>query len=281
MKLTTLIQYILPQHALSRLLGRLLNSRNPRIKNTLIRMFIAHFKVNTDEMLEPQLEAYGSFNEFFIRVLKKEARPVTSKAHAIASPADGTIAQIGIAKQGELIQAKGHFFTVQNLLGGDTALAKPFLNGHYTTIYLGPKDYHRIHMPVDGTLKQMIFVPGKLFSVNANTVNDVNNIFARNERVICLFDTDHGPMAVILVGAIVVASISVAWQGLIAPSTQTQTTTWSYDNQNIVLKRGDELGYFMTGSTVILLFADGQITWDENLLNNTSIKFGEAMGVQN
>lgn len=281
MKLTTLIQYVLPQHALSRLFGKLLNSRNPRIKNTLIRMFIAHFKVNMDEVADNRLEAYASFNDFFTRTLKPGARPITTDPHAIISPADGIIAQIGVAQQNELIQAKGRSFSLQGLLGHDPALVNAFLNGHYTTIYLGPKDYHRVHMPLTGTLKQMIFVPGKLFSVNANTVNDVDNIFARNERVICIFDTQNGPMAVILVGAIGVGSISVTWQGLIAPHTPATKKIWDYSKQTpITLNRGEELGFFQAGSTVIVLFGVEQGHWNQTLSANTPIQLGQTLGTQ-
>ncbi|HLF66957.1 MAG TPA: archaetidylserine decarboxylase, partial [Gammaproteobacteria bacterium] len=200
-KSSTRLQYILPQHLLSRLFGKLLQSKNVWVKNTLIKMFIAHFKVNMDEVCDPHPNDYACFNDFFIRTLKKDARPIASAPDAMASPVDGTIAQMGIAQQDQLIQAKNHNFSLTDLLGGDKVMAEDFLNGPYTTIYLGPRDYHRVHMPIDGTLKKMIFVPGKLFSVNRSTVDDVNNLFARNERVICLFETDAGPHALIMVGA--------------------------------------------------------------------------------
>ncbi|MFA6038578.1 MAG: archaetidylserine decarboxylase [Legionellales bacterium] len=231
-----------------------------------------------DEVANPNLDAYPSFNAFFTRTLKKGARPLVSSPEAIASPADGTIAQIGIAKQNALIQAKGHSFSLQDLLGGDSTLAQTFANGHYSTIYLGPSDYHRVHMPLTGTLKQMIYVPGKLFSVNANTVNDVNNLFAKNERVICIFHTKIGPMAVIMVGAIFVGSMAVAWDGVVTPNNYKKITSWSYDDKAIHLARGDEMGYFLTGSTVITLFGQNRMQWQDDLKNNTKIKMGQGIG---
>lgn len=277
MKLTTFIQYCVPQHFASRLFGRLLNSETPWLKTRLIRKFIKHYNVNMDEVAQPDLKAYPSFNAFFSRKLKKGARPLVGLPEAIASPADGTIAQIGIANNNQLIQAKGHLFSLENLLGGDKTLAQTFNNGHYSTIYLGPPDYHRIHMPLTGSLKQMIYVPGKLFSVNKNTVNDVENIFARNERVICLFDTKAGPMAVIMVGAIFVGSMAVAWDGVITPNQNKKITSKAYD-KTVHLARGDEMGYFLGGSTVITLFAENKISWQSNLKDNSTIKMGQGIG---
>jgi phosphatidylserine decarboxylase len=232
-----------------------------------------------DEVAQPELDAYPSFNAFFTRRLKKSARPLVSSPEAIASPADGIIAQIGIARHDQLIQAKGHFFSLQDLLGSDAATAQPFINGPYATIYLGPSDYHRVHMPITGTLKQMIYVPGKLFSVNTDTVNDVSHIFARNERVICIFHTKIGPMAVIMVGAIFVGSMAVAWDGVITPNQYKEKTVWSYeDKPPIHLARGDEMGYFLTGSTVITLFEQNRMHWQSNWQNNTAIKMGQGLG---
>jgi phosphatidylserine decarboxylase len=279
MKLTTFIQYCIPQHAFSRLFGKLLSSKHQGLKNRLIRKFIAHYNVNMEEVANPNLDAYPSFNDFFIRTLKKGARPLVGAPEAIASPVDGTIAQIGIANGEQLIQAKGHHFSLKDLLAGDVDLAKTFANGPYTTIYLGPSDYHRVHMPMTGTLKQMIYVPGKLFSVNTNTVNDVENIFARNERVICIFNTKAGPMAVILVGAIFVGSMAVAWEGVITPNNHKTKTIWSYEDKPPVhLARGDELGYFVTGSTVITLFGENRMQWQTDLKNNIKIKMGQGIG---
>ncbi|MGA2655437.1 MAG: archaetidylserine decarboxylase [Gammaproteobacteria bacterium] len=278
MKLTTFIQYCIPQHLASRLFGILLNSKNEWLKNRLIRKFIKHYNVNMDEVADSNLAAYPTFNAFFSRALKKGARPIVGLPEAIASPADGTIAQIGIADKNQLIQAKGHLFTLEDLFAGDKALADTFINGHYSTIYLGPPDYHRIHMPLTGTLKQMIYVPGKLFSVNENTVNDVGGIFARNERVICVFDTKAGPMAVIMVGAIFVGSMVVTWDGMVAPNRYNTITKKTYADKPIHLARGDEMGYFLTGSTVITLFAENKINWQSNLHNNSTIKMGQGIG---
>lgn len=278
MKLNTFIQYCLPQHCFSRLFGKLLSSKRPGLKNRLIRKFITHYNVNMDEVANPNLDAYPSFNDFFIRTLKKGARPLVGAPEAIASPVDGTIAQIGTANKDQLIQAKGHHFSLKDLLA-DTELAQTFTNGQYATIYLGPSDYHRVHMPMTGTLQKMIYVPGKLFSVNTDTVNDVENIFARNERVICIFNTKAGPMAVIMVGAIFVGSMAVAWDGVITPSQHKTKTIWTYDNKPpIHLARGDEMGYFVTGSTVITLFAENRMQWQSNLKNNMNIKMGQGLG---
>lgn len=278
MKLTTFIQYCIPQHKASRLFGLLLNSKTVGLKNRLIRKFIRHYNVNMEEVADPNLEAYPTFNAFFSRKLKKGARPIVGLPEGIASPADGVIAQMGTADHNQLIQAKGHLFTLEDLFAGDKALAKTFNNGHYTTIYLGPPDYHRVHMPLTGTLKQMIYVPGKLFSVNKNTVNDVNNIFARNERVICIFDTKAGPMAVIMVGAIFVGSMVVAWDGIVTPNRYKSIAQKNYSDNPIHLARGDEMGYFLTGSTVITLFAENKIKWLSNLQNNSTIKMGQGIG---
>lgn len=279
MKLTTFLQYCVPQHCFSRLFGHLLNSQNKWLKNRLIRKFIAHYSVNMDEVAQPELDAYPCFNAFFTRKLKKGARPLVSSPEAIASPADGVVAQIGIARHDQLIQAKGHLFSLQDLLGGDATTAQPFINGPYATIYLGPSDYHRVHMPITGTLKQMIYIPGKLFSVNTDTVNDVSNIFSRNERVICIFHTKIGPMAVIMVGAIFVGSMAVAWDGVITPNRYTEKTVWSYeDKPPIHLARGDEMGYFLTGSTVITLFEQNRMHWQSSWQSNLAIKMGQGLG---
>lgn len=278
MKLNTFIQYCLPQHFCSRLFGKLLNSSHPGLKNRLIRKFIAHYHVNMNEVEQANLDAYPTFTAFFIRKLKPSARPIAPAQNTIASPADGKIAQIGQAHGTQLIQAKGRSFSLQDLLT-DATLAQQFDDGHYTTIYLGPSDYHRVHMPLAGTLQQMIFVPGKLFSVNTQTVNDVPQIFACNERVICIFNTESGPMAVILVGAIFVGSMSVTWEGIITPDRYDSKTVWNYqDKPAIYLEKGAEMGCFLTGSTVIVLFGKQRMQWEPHLKNNMPLQMGQGIG---
>mgnify|MGYP003124183137 FL=1 len=200
-KAFSLLQYPLPQHALSRLTGKFAQCDNPWVKDTLIKAFIKRFKVDMSQALEPDPTAYATFNDFFTRALKADARPL---GEGLLSPADGTLSQFGrLTTAGKLVQAKGHTFSVQTLLGGDKALADEFLNGSFATVYLSPSDYHRVHMPVTGTLREMIYVPGRLFSVNQATANYVPGLFARNERLVCIFDTEHGPMAMVLVGAMI------------------------------------------------------------------------------
>jgi len=205
--LTTLPQYILPHHALSKMMSKLTHCENKTWKNLFIKQIIRHYGVNMKEALEPDINAFNSFNHFFTRELKPGARPLTFAPNAIACPADGAVSQAGPITDGKIFQAKGKSFTATDLLGGDAERAEPFNNGVFTTIYLSPKDYHRLHMPLTGTLKEMVHIPGRLFSVNTATTNSVPRLFARNERVAALFDTDAGPMALVLVGAIFVSSI--------------------------------------------------------------------------
>ncbi len=250
-KAFSLLQYPLPQHALSRLTGKFAQCDNPWVKDTLIKAFIKRFKVDMSQALEPDPTAYATFNDFFTRALKADARPL---GEGLLSPADGTLSQFGrLTTAGKLVQAKGHTFSVQTLLGGDKALADEFLNGSFATVYLSPSDYHRVHMPVTGTLREMIYVPGRLFSVNQATANYVPGLFARNERLVCIFDTEHGPMAMVLGGAMIVAAIETVWSGQVTPlSGHPQRMRFG---QPIVLEKGAEMGRFKLGSTVVLCFA--------------------------
>ncbi len=276
--LTTLPQYILPHHPLSRLMGLLTHSKNKIWKNFFIKQIIRHYHVNMDEALEANISNYACFNDFFTRKLKPQVRPIVSEPDAIACPADGAISQCGKINDLDILQAKGKRYTVNELLGGDTYRTELFKDGDFATIYLSPKDYHRLHMPIDGTLKQMIHIPGRLFSVNNATANSVPRLFARNERVVTLFDTEAGPMALILVGAIFVASIETIWHGVVTPPTSSTIRTWKYENNPPVLQRGEEMGRFNMGSTIIILFAKDKINWSDNLAPGKPIKLGQLIG---
>ncbi len=279
-------QYLLPQHYLSHTVGKLADSKIPWLKDLLISQFIKTYGVNMNEALISDPKAYASFNDFFIRKLKPEARQISNHMDRVLSPVDGKVYQAGDIKHGRIFQAKGHSFSLIELLGGNNAYAKPFVDGHFITLYLAPKDYHRIHMPLTGTLKHMIYVPGDLFAVNPLTATTIPNLFARNERIACIFESEVGPMAMVLVGAINVGSIHTQWAGCITPSkTGNDIRTWDYNNsagEQIRLVKGEEMGYFKLGSTVILLFTKDTITWEENILANNSmnhdIKLGNVVG---
>ena len=276
MSLFITFQHIVPQHLLSRGVGRLAASENTLVKNTFIKNFAAKYQVNMAEALEENPLAYKSFNDFFTRALKPNARPIAADSKAIISPADGAISQIGAITADKIFQAKGHDYSVTTLLGGDEQRAAAFVGGQFATVYLSPKDYHRVHMPFTGKLTQMIYVPGDLFSVNTTTAENVPNLFARNERVVCLFDTEVGQMAVVLVGAMIVAGIATSWAGNLAPQGKNVVTT-NY-NGSITLKKGDELGRFYLGSTAIVLFGANVMQWRNNLTATTPVRMGEAMG---
>ena len=275
-RLFIFIQYCIPQHMLSRLIGYLADSENPWLKAKLIQLFSHFFPINIAEAAPDNVEQYASFNAFFTRALKPGARPVVQDHNAIASPADGAISEIGVIEGNQLLQAKGHHYSLLALLGGDTALAEQFNNGAFATIYLSPKDYHRVHMPLAGTLQQTRYVPGKLFSVNQTTANNVPGLFARNERLICVFDTSSGPMIVILVGAMIVAAIETVWAGQVAP--QPKKITAIDMTQTITLDKGGEMGRFKLGSTVIVLFPENTVAWNKALTNGTPIQLGELLG---
>ena len=269
-----ILQYLLPQHLLSRLVGKLAECRLPWLKNLLIRRFITQYKVDMSEAVESAPEAYVNFNAFFTRALKDGARPIADAP--VVCPADGAISQLGEINRGRIFQAKGQDYSLQTLLGDDKALTAEFDGGSFATIYLSPRDYHRVHMPVDGTLRSMTYVPGKLFSVNTTTAENVRSLFARNERAICVFDTEFGPMAMILVGAMIVAGIETVWDGQVAPPPR-QLTTRSYPQEAPTLKKGEEIGRFKLGSTVILLFGKDKIDWLDKFEALTPTRLGEAL----
>nr|WP_194249255.1 archaetidylserine decarboxylase [Halomonas salicampi] len=265
------MQYPLPHHGLSRLVGKFAECDNPWLKNTLINAFIRRFNVDMSQALEPDPTAYATFNDFFTRPLKADARPM---GEGIISPADGTLSQYGALRAGQLVQAKGHTFSAQTLLGGDAELAETFLGGSFATVYLSPKDYHRVHMPITGTLREMIYVPGRLFSVNEATAKHVPYLFARNERLVCIFDTECGPLAMVLVGAMIVAAIETVWAGQITPlSGAPQRTCF---DKPITLEKGAEMGRFKLGSTVVMVFAK-PVNF-EDTRTGSMVQMGQALG---
>jgi len=267
--------YLLPKHALTRFAGFMANIKIPAIKNYLIRDFIGKYEVNMAEAREEDPTRYACFNDFFIRHLKADARPLADCD--IVSPVDGTVSEIGRIEQGQLIQAKGKTYSVEEFLACDKSLSDQFLHGHFATLYLSPKDYHRIHMPIGATLRNMIYVPGQLFSVQPLTARNIPRLFARNERLVVFFDTPAGLMAMVLVGATVVGAIGTSWHGDLQRSKK--PTHIDYQNGKAKnLEQGEEMGYFKLGSTVVLLFADGDnMAWEEGLKAGMGVQYGQAL----
>jgi phosphatidylserine decarboxylase len=265
------------QHTLSRAMGFLADQAWGPITHRGIRAFIRRYNVNMQEAAIEDYRAYPTFNAFFTRHLKTGVRPLATETNAIISPVDGAISEIGEIADDQILQAKGCYYSVASLLA-DKNHAKAFHQGRFLTAYLAPKDYHRIHMPIDGRLLEMVHVPGRLFSVNSASVQAVPQLFARNERVICLFETAVGPMAMVMVGAMIVGSISTAWHGVVTPPTKRAISVWNYREENKEFMRGEEVGYFKLGSTVILLFAKDSISWEKNYQANSVLRFGEKIG---
>ena len=281
-RLFILSQYLLPHHLLSRLIGCAAECRATWFKSRLINWFAKQYQVDMSEAAVEQLDAYEHFNAFFTRALKDGARPLDSSSDAVLCPADGAVSQLGKIEHGRIFQAKGHSFSVLELLGGDSARAAEFMGGEFATIYLSPKDYHRVHMPLAGTLREMVYVPGRLFSVNQTTAENVPELFARNERAVCIFDTERGPMAVVLVGAMIVASIETVWAGLVTPPKRELKST-RYDaaaRAPIELTKGAELGRFKLGSTAIVLFGPEQVQWATDLTASSPVRMGQRLGGQ-
>ncbi|MFT6103015.1 MAG: phosphatidylserine decarboxylase [Granulosicoccus sp.] len=272
------LQYLLPQHALSRFAGWIAETKITWIKHRIICWFIERYNVDMSIAANPDPSSYQHFNEFFTRPLTQGQRPIAQESSAIASPADGCISQLGNIENGHIFQAKGHEYSLLELVGGDVDIAKQFDGGTFATVYLSPKDYHRVHMPLTGTLKTMIHVPGDLFSVNETTAENVPRLFARNERVVALFDTEHGPMTVILVGAMIVASIETVWAGLVTPIKKQVHTTHYQNNEDLLLEKGEEMGRFKLGSTAIVLFGKDAATWNDSLTANSPVIMGEKIG---
>ena len=271
------LQYLLPHHLLARPVYRLTRVRWRPFKDLLIRVFANHFQVDLGEAQSPEPSAYPHFNAFFTRELRPGARPIAGPELAVVSPADGVLSQLGTISEGRIFQAKGHEYTLLELLGGDTERTAPFQGGGFATVYLSPGDYHRVHMPLAGRLREMVHVPGRLFSVNPVTTRSVPRLFARNERVLCLFDGLSGPMAVVLVGAIFVGGIETVWAGEITPR-RGPLPPVRYDTEAVHLDRGAELGRFNMGSTVILLFPPGMVRWDSALIPGTRVRMGGRLG---
>lgn len=271
-------QYILPHHALSNLMSYFTHSENNTIKNLGITQVVKRYNVDMSESIEENISAFKSFNDFFTRELKPGLRPITSEVKAVACPADGAISQAGPITEGNIFQAKGKSFTVTDLLGGSAERAAPFKNGIFSTIYLAPRDYHRMHMPLTGTLREMVHVPGRLFSVNTVTANNVPGLFARNERVVAIFDTDAGPMALVMVGAIFVSSIETVWHGVVTPPSVSVVKSWQYDENPPILNIGEEMGRFNMGSTIIVLFGENKAQWRDGLVAGEVVKVGQKIG---
>jgi phosphatidylserine decarboxylase len=273
-----LLQYLVPQHLLSRLVGWIASSELPWIKRPFIRWFAQRYNVDMGEAADPELENYPSFNAFFTRALRPGARPIDPTPGALICPADGAVSQAGRIEQGRIFQAKGQWFSTLELVGGDAALAAAFDDGQFATIYLSPRDYHRVHMPFAGTLLRTIYIPGDLFSVNQTTAENVPRLFARNERLVCIFDTEYGPAALILVGAMIVAGIATVWAGQVAPPLR-QIATTRYDRvETVALAKGAEMGRFMLGSTAILLFGKDAVRFTAAMRAGHSVRMGELIG---
>lgn len=269
-------QYILPKQALTVLAGTIAGAQAGHLTTRLIRWFVARYDVNMAEAANSDIASYQSFNEFFTRPLRDGARPL-AKADFIC-PVDGAISQFGAIERDQIFQAKGHHYSTTALVGGDAELAAKFQDGSFATLYLSPKDYHRIHMPCDGKLTRMIYVPGKLFSVNPTTARGVPSLFARNERVVCVFETKQGPLVLTLVGATIVGSMATVWHGIVNPPRTHQVREWQYQNQPVMLKKGEEMGRFLLGSTVVMLFPKHTLTFKADWSATRIIKMGEMMG---
>jgi phosphatidylserine decarboxylase len=279
LKLSILLQYLLPKQAITSLAGKLSNLRGGATTTKVIAWFVQRYQVNMAEAANPDISSYATFNDFFTRPLKANARPIADAD--FICPVDGAISQLGNIKQDQIIQAKNHHYSSLTLLAGNQALANKFHNGSFACLYLSPKDYHRIHMPCDGTLKSMAYVPGDLFSVNPNTAANVPNLFARNERLVCEFESaQHGTIVMVLVGATIVGSMATVWHDspnkVINPPRSKNILTWSYEN--ISLKKGDEMGRFLLGSTVVMLFEKDALQFNSDWQPARAIKFGEKMG---
>ena len=277
--LFVLLQYLLPHHLLSWLMYLITRSEWKPLKDRIIRAVIRLYKVDMDQALHPDPAHYPSFNAFFTRPLRPDARPLARDSNAVLCPADGTLSQAGDIRDGEIFQAKGQGYSLEELLGERSSWWERLNGGRFATVYLSPRDYHRVHIPLGGRLKRMIHVPGRLFSVNPVTTRIVPRLFARNERVVCLFETDIGPMAVILVGAIFVASIDTVWAGTVAPAYR-RVRRVDYDGapEPVSLQRGEEMGRFNMGSTVVLLFGPNTVEWLASLQPGVPVRMGESLG---
>lgn len=275
-RLAVLPQYLLPKRALTVFAGKIANAKAGKLTTHLIDWFVDKYQVDMSEAANPDTACYTSFNEFFTRPLKSGIRPLAGSD--LVCPVDGAISQFGPIAKGQIFQAKGHDYSATALLGGDSKAAAQFHDGSFATIYLSPRDYHRIHMPCDGKLTRMIYVPGDLFSVNPTTARGVPGLFARNERVVCFFDSAAGPFVLTLVGATIVGSMATVWHGIVNPPRNKNIVEWDYSKGNIVLKKGEEMGRFMLGSTVVLLFPHNTLAFNPSWTAAKPVRMGEAMG---
>lgn len=272
-----LLQHLLPKRRLTTLAGRVADMRGGATTTRLIRWFVGRYGVDMAEAENADVASYGSFNEFFTRPLKPGLRPLAGAD--FVSPVDGAISQFGDIDDHHMLQAKGHRFTTAELLGGDTGMAAAFRHGSFANLYLSPRDYHRVHMPCDGRLTRMVHVPGALFSVNPTTARGLPGLFGRNERVVCLFESpDHGPFAMVLVGATVVGSMATAWHGVVNPRSGIPVAEWDYADSEVLLRKGEEMGRFLLGSTVVMLFGPGTVAFNPAWAPERPVRLGEAMG---
>jgi phosphatidylserine decarboxylase len=275
-KLKVNIQYFLPKTLITRLAGKLASAKLGKFTTFLITTFIKHYNVDMNEAEVKNIKEYETFNAFFTRSLKKNARPITKASNAVAMPADGVLSEYGEIYKDAMVQAKGHYYSLNALLGGNEKDSKVYESGTFATVYLSPANYHRVHMPLDGKLEKMVFVPGDLFSVNLLTAANIDNLFAKNERVICFFKNKTiGEFAVVMVGATIVASITTVFAGTVAPSGGREKNIYRYEKENITLKKGEELGRFMLGSTVICVFPKNSVTI--NGKKGSAVKMGETL----
>jgi phosphatidylserine decarboxylase len=279
-RFAVLPQYLIPKQALTAFAGYVAGRERGWVTTEIIRRFVARYQVNMGEALNSDIASYPTFNDFFTRALKPGARPIA--AADLICPVDGTISQFGAIEQDQIFQAKGHSYSTTAMVGGDAALAAQYQDGSFATLYLSPKDYHRIHMPADGRLSRMIHVPGELFSVNPVTARGVPGLFARNERVVCVFESARGPFVLILVGATIVGSMATVWHGVVNPPRGKVVRDWAYpeatlEQPAITLKKGEEMGRFLLGSTVVMLFPRGPLHFNPDWAPGRSVRLGEAM----
>jgi phosphatidylserine decarboxylase len=275
-RLAVTSQYLLPKRLLTVFAGMVANWRGGPVTHAIIRKFVDHYQVDMSEAANPAIESYATFNEFFTRALRDGVRPIADAP--LVCPVDAAISQFGPIEHDQIFQAKGHSYSTRALVGGDQALAQRFDHGHFATLYLAPKDYHRIHMPCEGRLTRMIYVPGDLFSVNPLTARHVPNLFASNERVVCVFETAFGPFVNVLVGATIVGSVATVWHGVVNPPRTRNIREWRYDGQDIVLAKGAEMGRFLLGSTVVMLFPQQVLAFTPDWAPTRPVRLGEAMG---
>ena len=273
-----LFQYLMPKRILNRLAGWFANWKGGSITSAAIAAFARHYRVDMSEAAEPNLLAYGNFNDFFTRALHPDARPL-GKANLVC-PVDGALSECGAIAGEQIFQAKGHHYSTRALLGGDAELAKKFENGGFATLYLSPRDYHRIHMPSKGRLVRMIHVPGNLISVAPRFARKVPGLFARNERVVCIFESEQGPFALVLVGAVIVGSVETVWHGIVSPPHRRRVSLWNYEEgePTVELAQGAEMGRFRLGSSVVALFGRPDVRFAPDWMPGKSVRMGEAMG---